>query len=160
MMYTAMPPQSVGAPPAAADAGIGKTAIDPAERVQGGFHRGLDGSGIGDVADPGIDFTGTGRHGCGGTLVLLAIAAPDRDVAALRVQRLRDAKADTAIAAGDDRRAAGEIKNAHGMFPFAVGRDKSCAQWRADVLRQAWTSAPGKSNMGRDIRSSAQRNSA
>ena len=42
-------------------------------------------------------------------------------------------------------------KDAHGCFHFLWL--KSCAQWRADVLVQAWTSASGKSNMGRDIRS-------
>src|SRR5437773_2375377 len=194
MMYTAMPPKSVGSPKrrtgirgitlatnlslammppfllgavnegaasAAANAGIGKAAVDPTERVERRLHRRLDGSRIGDIADLGMHLAGPGRHGCRRTLVLLRVAAPDRDVTTLRVQRLRDAKADTAVAAGDDGGAAGEIKNAHGMFPFALGRDKACAQWRADVLAQAWTSASGKSNMGRDpFISSAQRNSA
>jgi hypothetical protein len=111
-----------GPPPAAADAGIGKAAVDAAERIEGCLHRGLDGSRIGDIADVRIDLAGTGRHGCGRALVLLGVAAPDRNVAALRVQRLRDAKADAAIAAGDDRRAAGEVKDAHGMFPFCLGK--------------------------------------
>ena len=50
-----------GAPSAAADAGIGKAAVDPAEGVERGLHRGLDRGGIGDVADLRVDLAGPGR---------------------------------------------------------------------------------------------------
>ena len=66
-------------------------------------------------------------------LVLLGVAAPDRDVAAGRGQRLRDAEADAAIAAGDDGDAAGEVENAHEAFPVWFGARWPCVRWRADV---------------------------
>ena len=106
-----------GVPSAAADAGIGKAAVDPAERVERRGHRGLDRGGIADVADAGIDLAGAAGHGRGGVFVLLGVAAPDRDVASGRRQRLRDAKTDAAIAAGDDGHAAGEVEDVHEAFP-------------------------------------------
>src|ERR1700730_14364146 len=71
-----------GAPSAAADAGIGEAAVDPAEPVERGLHRGFHRSGIGDVANPCIDLAGPGRHGGSGAFVLFRVAAPDRDIAA------------------------------------------------------------------------------
>jgi len=79
------------------------------------LHRGLDGGGIADVADFGIDLAGPLGHARGGACVLVGVAAPDRDVAAGGVERLRDAEADAAIAAGDHGGAAGEVENAHGF---------------------------------------------
>src|SRR5205807_371622 len=60
--------------------------------------------------------------------------------------RLRDTKADAAIAASDHGHAAGEVKNvlkaAHWGVSIFCMRHIRC---------QAWTSPPGKSNMVRDI---------
>src|SRR4029079_17906038 len=62
-----------GAPSAAANAGIGETAVDAAERVQRCLHRGLDRRGIGDVADLAMHLAGTSRHGCRRAGVLLRV---------------------------------------------------------------------------------------
>ncbi len=105
-----------GAPSAAADTGIGKAAVDAAERIERRLHRILDGGGIADVADAGVDLAGTGGHGRRSALVFVGVAAPDRDVAAGGVECLRDAESDAAIAAGDDRCAACEVEDAHGCF--------------------------------------------
>jgi hypothetical protein len=70
------------------------------------------------IADAGIDLARHGCHRCRGCLVLLRVAAPDRDVASRGRQRLRDAEADAAIAAGDDGSAAAQVEDAHGTFPF------------------------------------------
>ena len=43
------------------------------------------------------------------------------------VQRLRDAEADAAIAAGDDRRAAGEVEDAHWSVSILLWRALSRA---------------------------------
>jgi hypothetical protein len=63
-----------------------------------------------------MNLAGAGRHGRGGRLVLLGVAAPDRDIAATGRKCLRDAEPDTAIAAGDDGCAAGEVEDAHARF--------------------------------------------
>src|SRR3954452_2308491 len=109
-----------GAPPAAADPRVGKAAIDAAESIECGLHRIPDGGGICDVADAGIDLAGTGGHGRRGASVLLGVAAPDRDVAAGGVERLRDAKPDAAIAAGDNGDAAGKVEDVHCELPWGV----------------------------------------
>src|SRR6266852_490308 len=101
-----------GVPSAAADAGIGKTAVDPAEPVERRGHRRFDRGGIADIADPGIDLAGAASHGRGGAFVLVGVAAPDRDVAPGCGECLRDAKTDAAIAPGDDGHAAGEVEGA------------------------------------------------
>jgi hypothetical protein len=103
-----------GAPAAAADTGIGKAAVDPAKGIEHRLHRVLHRAGVGDIADAGHDLAGSLGHGCGGGLVLVRIAAPDRDVAATERKSLRDAKPDTAIAARDDGHAAGEVEHVHG----------------------------------------------
>ncbi len=105
-----------GMPAAAADAGIGEAAVDPAEALQRRRHRRFDRGGIADVANPGVDLAGAAGHGGGGVLVFLGVAAPDRDVTPLGRERLRDAESDAAIASGDDGRAAGEIEDAHERF--------------------------------------------
>src|SRR5712664_47104 len=141
-----------GVPSAAANAGVGEAAVDPAESLKRRGHRRFHRGGIGDVADASVGLAGAIGHGRGGVLVLLGIAAPDRDVASGSSQRLRDAKADAAIAAGDDGHAAGQIKDAvkclHWAFPLVW-----CALFRASdggqmFLLQPWTSPPRKSNMG------------
>jgi hypothetical protein len=113
-----------GAPSAAADAGIGEAAVDPAEPVERGLHRGFHRSGIGDVANAAIDLAGPGRHGGSRAFVLFRVAAPDRNVAATQRKCLRDTEPDAAIAAGDHGHAAGEVKNVHlrflGALPFFV----------------------------------------
>src|ERR1700730_18477791 len=79
-----------GVPSAAANAGIGEAAIDPAEPLEGSRHRGFNRGGIADVADAAIDHAGTAGHRRRRVLVLLGVAAPDRDVAASCGERLRD----------------------------------------------------------------------
>jgi len=51
-------------------------------------------------------------------LFFSALRPPDRDAAPGARERLRDAEPDTAIAAGDDGDAAGEIEDAHLGVPF------------------------------------------
>src|SRR5437762_6382102 len=139
-----------GAPAAAADAGIGETAVDAAERIERRLHRGLHGSRVADVANAGIDLAGQGGHGCGRVSVLLGVAAPDRDVAATGRKCLRDAEPDAAIAAGDDGCAAGEVEDAHlGVsIWFGACSKPAVRPMQADVLLQPWTRPSQKSNMG------------
>src|SRR5437764_692040 len=101
---------------AAANAGIGEAAVDPAEPLQRSRHRGFDRDGIADVAEAGIDLAGTIGHGRRRVSVLLGVAAPDRDVAAGSGECLLDAETDPAIAAGDDGHPAGQVENAHERF--------------------------------------------
>src|SRR5581483_5187783 len=105
-----------GSPAAAADAGVRKAAVDAAEAVQRRPHGVRYGSRIGDVANAGIHLARSGRHGRGRRLVLLRIAAPDRNVAARGRKRLRNAKAYAAIATGNDGDAAAEIAPVHGAL--------------------------------------------
>src|SRR6202022_1606127 len=132
---------------AAADAGVRKTAVDPAEPLHRGGHRRFDRGGIADVANAGIALAGAAGHGRGGAFVLVGVAAPDRDIAASRGERLRDAETDAAIAAGDDGDAAGEIKNAHERFRLVLARVSRASDGGQMFLHQPWTSSPGKSNM-------------
>ncbi len=126
-----------GVSSAAADASIGEAAVDPAEPVQGGRHRGCDRGCIADVADAGIDLAGTTGHGRGGIFVLLGVTGPDRNIAAGGGERLRDAKADAAIAAGDDGHTARQVENTrkrfHGSFPSGLARVGPRVRGRADV---------------------------
>ena len=134
-------------------------------RFQRGCHRRLDRSGIADVANLG-SILPVAPHGCRGGLVLVGVAAPDRDVAALGAQRLRDAEPDTAIAAGDDGDAAGEVENAHGSFFLGVsiwiGALKSCVQMAGRCSGPTMDKALGKIKYGSryQIRCTAERNSA
>src|SRR5258707_8630220 len=69
---------------------------------------------------------GAGSHARCRALVLVGVAAPDRNVATLGVQRLRDADADAAVTAGDNSGAASEVEDAHvailWVFPFCLAR--------------------------------------
>jgi len=65
-----------GVPSAAADAGIGEAAVDPAERLEGGRHRRFDRGGIADVADAGIDLAGVAGHGRGGVFCFCLRCGP------------------------------------------------------------------------------------
>ncbi len=120
-----------GAPAAAANAGIGETAVDPAEGFQRGGHRRLDRIGVTNIADSCVGLALGTRHGRRRGLVLVGVAAPDRDVAAGHGERLRDAEPDTAIAPGNDSDAAGEVEYAHGgileVFPFGSARFRSAS---------------------------------
>src|SRR5262249_36642903 len=132
----------------------GKAAVDPAEAVERGFHRILDRRGIRDVADAGLNLAGAGLHCRGSGRVLLGVAAPDRDAAATRHKCLRDAEPDTAIAAGDDGHAAGEVEDANKRFLWCfhfAGRVLDVRGAQGHVLVSPWTSLPQKSNMGLDI---------
>ena len=115
-----------GVPPAATNAGIGETAIDPAEPVKRGGHYGFHRGGIGDVADAGIDLAAARGHGRRRARVLVGVAAPDRDVAARGGQRLCDAEANAAIATGDNGHAAGEVENTHERFQLVWREVKPC----------------------------------
>ena len=120
-----------GVPSATADAGIGEAAIDAAEPVERGGHRCLDRGRIGNIANAGVNLAAAAGHRRGGVSVLVGIAAPDRNVAPGRRQRLRDAETDSAIAAGDDGHAAGEVekscKRFHEAFPFGLARVKAAS---------------------------------
>jgi hypothetical protein len=135
-----------GVPSAAADAGVGEAAVDAAEPIERGGHRCLDRGGIGDIANASVNLAGAARHGRGGVSVLLGIAAPDRNVAPGRSQRLRDAETDSAIATGDDGDAAGEVENTckrfHEAFPFGLARVKAASGGGQMSCYQPWTSAP------------------
>ena len=92
------------------DAGIGEAPVDPAEDFDGRAERVLDRGAIGHVADSRLDRRPErGKLGERGA-ILLRIAAPDRDCAAGARERPGHAEADSAIAAGDDRRPARQIE--------------------------------------------------
>src|SRR6185437_2707362 len=120
-----------------------KAAVDAAEGVERRLHRCRDRGRIGDVANPAVDLAGTLRHGGRRRLVLVGIAAPDRDVAATQRKRLGNAKPDTAVTAGNHGHAAGEVEQVHGTFPRYDAHQPS-----ADASRPPWTTPPQKSNMG------------
>src|SRR5882672_5632749 len=132
------------APSAAADAGIGEAAVDPAEGVERGLHGVLDGGWIGHIADAGIDLARAGRHGRGGAFVFFRIAAPDRDVAATERKCLGDAEAYAAITAGDDGHAAGEVENTHGVFPSGVSFEAFPSWYDAHQLRGCYARSMDK----------------
>src|SRR6185437_6192312 len=82
--------------------------------VERRLHGVPDRGGIADVADPGVDLAAGAGHAGRGRVVLVAVAAPDRDAASRSGERLGDAEADAAIATSDDRDAAGQVENTHG----------------------------------------------
>ena len=151
-----------GVASAAADSGIGEAAIDPAERLERRGHRRFHRGGIGDVANAGIDLAGAAGHGRGGILVLVGVAAPDRDVASGRGQRLCDAKTDAAIAAGDDGHAAGEVEDVHESISLerfqVVCGARSAARPMASVANPTMDKAARKIKYGIGIETFAPRN--
>src|SRR5262249_44025136 len=97
-----------GPSPAAADAGIGKAAVDAAEGMERRLPAVLSGGRGGAVADRGLHLAGAARWGRGRRFVLFGVAAPDRDVAPTARKGLRGPRANSAITAGDDGHTAGK----------------------------------------------------
>ncbi len=108
--------------------------------------RGAEQRGQARGRDQPADLAGSARHRRGRALVFVGVATPDRDVAAGSRQRLRDAKADAAIATGDDGHAAGEVENAHrrsfGRIHWVWRAFRPRVRCWADGSRQPWTSPP------------------
>jgi hypothetical protein len=104
-----------GLPAAAADAGVGEAAVDAAVFLQRGGAGGSGRIGVGHIDDQRVDLAAGFGDGFLGGAVLVRIARPDRNRATGLGHRLRHAKPDAAVAAGDDRDAAGKIKEIHGL---------------------------------------------
>ena len=92
-------------------------------------HRGLDRSGVGDVANPGVDLAGAAGHGA-------AAGCSSRRCGPRSRRCIRPPPAparcrpDAAIAAGDDGDAAGEVEN--GSSDVSIGLAQvSRVRWRS-----------------------------
>ena len=94
----------------AADAGIGKAAVDPAHLFHGFRERGIDGFFIADIAFQREDLAaGLVQLGFGGG-ILGGVRTPDRDVGTGLRHRFRHAEPDAAVAAGHECDLSGQIE--------------------------------------------------
>jgi len=135
-----------GVPSAAADAGIGETAVDPAERFQRAAIADLTEAGSLTSHTPVCTLPEQPAMVAAALLFFSALRPQIETLHPAAAKRLRDAETDAAVTAGDDGHPAGEVEYArkrfHGAFPFvwrALGRASDGGQM---FLYQPWTRRP------------------
>jgi len=106
--------------------GVHEARVDPAQLVDGPGGRRDHGVVVAHVAHDRQHPVPVRLEPGGGGGVLVRVRAPDRDVRAVRGERLGHAEADAAVAPGDQGDVAGQVEQLGGRHGPNLGRDGAC----------------------------------